>query len=53
MGHWFLCERHQSVLVDMLGQAEINRENTISDVKRNHKGNIRKFVNERPMEDAK
>lgn len=53
LGAWYICKKHESKLIELLARAELNKENTISDVVRNGKGNIKKFVNERPMKDAK
>lgn len=53
MGRWFLCDKHESELIYIIEKAELNKSNTISDVVRNGKGNVKKFVNERPMEEAK
>lgn len=52
-GGWYLCKKHESMLIVAIDDAEMNKFNTISDVKRNKKGIIKKFVNERLMEKAK
>lgn len=55
-GAWYLCKKHESKLIEMITEFEFNKKfyrNTISDVIRDSKGNIKKFVNERPMEKAK
>lgn len=52
-GAWYLCKEHEIALINLIAQAELNIENTISNVVRDKKGNIKKFVNERPMENAK
>lgn len=53
LDRWYLCEKHETALLNAIEMAELNKENTISDVVRNGKGNIKKFVNERKMKGAK
>ena len=48
-GSWYLCNKHEARLIGILDE----EDNTISDVVRNKKGKIKKFVNERPMEKVK
>lgn len=52
-GAWYLCKKHEAELIILISKAEMEHENTISDVVRNGKGNIKKFVNERPMKSSK
>jgi|TARA_B100002003_G_C13869536_1_gene425266 hypothetical protein len=49
-GKWTLCDKHE---VEFESKLEPINDNTIADVVRNKKGKIKKFVNERPMRDAK
>lgn len=48
-GSWYLCEKHELVLINLITEAELNSENTISDVVRDKKGNVIKFINKRSM----
>lgn len=52
-GHWFLCDKHELDLLNAIQNADLRTVNTISDIVQDKKGRTRKYINERPMEDAK
>ncbi len=52
-GHWFLCKKHERDLLNSIERADLERSNTISDIVQDKKGRTIKYVNERPMKDAK
>ena len=48
-GAWYLCKKHEAVLIGLLDE----ETNTVSDIVQDRKGKTIKYVNERPMKDAK
>ncbi len=52
-GSWFLCDKHEGMLLDLINKADINTVNTISDIVQDKKGKTKKYINERPMKDSK
>lgn len=51
-GAWYLCRKHEDKIIELIAKDEVEN-NTVSDVVRDKKGSIKKFINERPMEKAK
>lgn len=52
-GGWYLCHKHEDILIALLIEFDPDHINTISDIVQDKKGKTIKYVNERPMKDAK
>ena len=50
-GGWYLCEKHENKLIEILDLEQ--NESTISDIVQDKKGRTLRYINKRPMKDAK